>query len=520
MRKLWCCVPHTLTRRYTFLKVSIFILMEYILFTLNSFTVLHKGNTLYDCQFNDEPNNKRGEIFTSLIIGENGVGKSFLLKIISDFFRFVSRPTKSTQIKYERISASYNISDKLYEITKEKNNLSFKLNGNIVSRDEIEIPQKIIALSFMVNDKFSFVSDRESSLHEEVVEEKYKYLGVRATSNATYTSTIQKKLLSSILKILDDPKRVDSLNKVFDFVGLDSSIEIVYKLKRKTLFSRGVDNEFVKKKMNSVVRRKEFLRREILDGFEFTSEQLVEFIERLSHSNNVHNDYISFSLNTAKSSNSDFFEYNNYLKMMESLELIASPDIKFVKSDYFDFEHTSSGEKHFIFTMINLLSEIEDNSLIMIDEPELSLHPRWQMNYINLLKSVTTFFKSSHCLLASHSHFMVSDLNPESSSLLSLGKFYTNGVESRISKLIQYDTYAWSAENILYEVFNLRTTRNKYFESDIVSLLKLISESSHELEEVTRLHEKLSNYILNDNDPVNEILSQSKKYIESMANDK
>ena len=494
--------------------------MEYILFTLNSFTVFHKGNILYDCQFNDELKNKRKDIFTSLIIGENGVGKSFLLKIISDFFRFVSRPTKSTQIKYERVAVSYNISNDFYEIVKEKNTLSFKMNGNVISRDEIEIPNKIIALSFMVNDKFSFVSDRENSSYEEVIEERYKYLGVRATSNATYTSTIQKKLLSSILKILDDPDRVDSLNKVFDFVGLNSSIEIVYKLKRKTLFSRGIDNDFVKKRMSSVLHRKEFLRRETLDGFEFTPEQLVRFIDRLSNSNNVSNNYISFSLNTANSSNYDFFDFNKYLKMMESLELIASPDIKFVKSDYFDFEHTSSGEKHFIFTMINLLSEIEDNSLILIDEPELSLHPRWQMNYINLLKSVTTFFKSSHCLLASHSHFMVSDLNPDSSSLLSLDKSYINGIESRISKLIQYDTYAWSAENILYEVFNLRTTRNKYFESDIVSLLKLISQNSHDLEEISRLHEKLSGYILNSNDPVNEILSQSKKYIESVVYDK
>ncbi len=77
--------------------------MEYILFTLNSFTVLHKGNTLYDCQFNDEPNNKRGEIFTSLIIGENGVGKSFLLKIISDFFRFFQICFSSYQIHTNKV---------------------------------------------------------------------------------------------------------------------------------------------------------------------------------------------------------------------------------------------------------------------------------------------------------------------------------------------------------------------------------------------------------------------------------
>ena len=59
----------------------------------------------------------------------------------------------------------------------------------------------------------------------------------------------------------------------------------------------------------------------------------------------------------------------------------------------------------------------------------------------------------------------------------------------RACRLVDYDTYAWSAENILYEVFGLRTTRNYYFERDLRELLSLISKTrDKENVELARAH--------------------------------
>jgi HEPN domain-containing protein len=88
-----------------------------------------------------------------------------------------------------------------------------------------------------------------------------------------------------------------------------------------------------------------------------------------------------------------------------------------------------------------------------------------------------------------------------------------------VSKLIPYDTYSWSAENILYEVFKLRTTRNSYFEHDLTNLLKMVSEKSTETENIFQLQEKLEKYVFNESDPVNVILSQSRSYLESLKHD-
>lgn len=51
-------------------------------------------------------------------------------------------------------------------------------------------------------------------------------------------------------------------------------------------------------------------------------------------------------------------------------------------------EDLSSGEQHFIVQAITLLMKAEPGALIMIDEPELSYHPAWQMDYLKNLKRI------------------------------------------------------------------------------------------------------------------------------------
>ena len=68
----------------------------------------------------------------------------------------------------------------------------------------------------------------------------------------------------------------------------------------------------------------------------------------------------------------------------------------------------------------NIFNNISRNSIVLIDEPEISLHPNWQIKYISFLKKVFAEYNSCHFIIASHSHYMVSDLNPENSSLITV----------------------------------------------------------------------------------------------------
>ena len=49
------------------------------------------------------------------------------------------------------------------------------------------------------------------------------------------------------------------------------------------------------------------------------------------------------------------------------------------------FDNCSSGEKHILFAFVGILNQIKDNSLILIDEPEISLHPEWQIKFAEVL---------------------------------------------------------------------------------------------------------------------------------------
>lgn len=477
------------------------------MFSLEKFKIKHKSSVIYDCNFGDEFSNSRENIFTTLIIGENGVGKSYLLRTILDFFRFAMKDDATNFFKYENSQVEYSINSTRYKVIKKLGKTSYFKNEKESDYQEMQFPSRMLNLSFMVNDKFSFSSN---------LDDKYRYLGVRSTSNATYTSSIQKKLLSSFLTCFKEQHRLDSLNKVLSFIGLTTKVEVVYKIRRKTLLTKAINESVLHKKISDLFKRKQYVNKKYKD-IDYSVDRILRFIDELK-SNKYHTkEHLSFNFDTSEDSNKHNFSELELLEFLEFLEFISTPDIKFAKDESFNFEHTSSGEKHFIFTMINLIANIEDNSLVLIDEPELSLHPRWQMQYIRLLKDILKKYSGSHCILASHSHFMVSALEPKSSSLMSLTNIVDGDVKGRVSNLIGYSTYAWSAENILYEVFQLRTARNYYFESDMAELLKLISNQSGDIERIKLLNEKLSGYVFDSKDPINSILQSAKSYIERVS---
>ena len=65
-------------------------------------------------------------------------------------------------------------------------------------------------------------------------------------------------------------------------------------------------------------------------------------------------------------------------------------------------ENLSSGEQHFVIQLITLIIKAGQGSLILIDEPELSYHPAWQMDYLKNLKLIANV-RQYQFILATHS---------------------------------------------------------------------------------------------------------------------
>jgi AAA domain, putative AbiEii toxin, Type IV TA system len=66
----------------------------------------------------------------------------------------------------------------------------------------------------------------------------------------------------------------------------------------------------------------------------------------------------------------------------------------------------SSGEQHQLILIFDLLFEVKEDSLILIDEPELSLHVAWQKTFIESLSRIIAL-NGMDVLLATHSPALV-----------------------------------------------------------------------------------------------------------------
>ncbi len=68
----------------------------------------------------------------------------------------------------------------------------------------------------------------------------------------------------------------------------------------------------------------------------------------------------------------------------------------------------SSGEQHQIVLLYELLFKITEDSLILIDEPELSLHVAWQVKFLRDLQQITSVVPFD-VLIATHSPQIIND---------------------------------------------------------------------------------------------------------------
>ncbi|MEZ8970032.1 AAA family ATPase [Vibrio cyclitrophicus] len=77
-----------------------------------------------------------------------------------------------------------------------------------------------------------------------------------------------------------------------------------------------------------------------------------------------------------------------------------SPDGKM--TDEYDFHSLSSGEQHLIILFFKFIFIFNNNEIVLIDEPELSLHISWQNELINDINQITQGTKNK-VLIATHS---------------------------------------------------------------------------------------------------------------------
>ena len=410
-------------------------------FLLKRFKVIDKGVTIIDISFSSSNAEMNSSLYTSLILGKNGSGKSFLFKQLIKAFRcLINLKSGHSRIHYrfESFILEYYLNGDTYRFERTAGQgIEVFRSGSPVEKNDFDLPDRIIAAAFTVNDKYIFGENNP-----------YIYLGVRSAANNTYTSSITKKIAENLIDCLADNNRFSMIERVLSELDFDLGVTIV------------------------------------------TTED--------DKNPKYH------KINSSEEARAWHFEYV-FLNKLNVTNMIL-----YRSGNEIELDDCSSGERHVLFSLIGIIKEINTNSLILIDEPELSLHPEWQIRYISWLSKVFENYPSCHFLLASHSHYLVSSLRPEASSLI---KMSCNGNGSYSGNMVDYSTYAWSAESVIYEIFETRTSRNYYFLNDLMKLQKLLNchdVSVSKFNEINSLIKKLEKYEFHEADPLRELIQRAK----------
>lgn len=440
----------------------------------------------------------------SLIVGRNGVGKSYLFRAFIEFFVdfkwFVrsesKRPYSNSRYRIRRLR--YILGAHEYEIIREGNGFITKIDENETSANDIFIP-RIVAAHFGLYDRFPIKRDRYDV-------DFYSYVGTKAGGNFISTNNIITHMLFSLCEDREE-KVVKRMAQAFSKVGYDPKVTIKIRLREADEINSFETFRFRLDMQLQSVSSSMFNASLLKKIGAYTLRQkkdLYNTYKKLKKSSEIVlnlNNYGSFEENRVYFSN---------VYILKQIQLISKLNYLFYSESIpRDCNSLSSGEINMLATIVSVASCIDDYPvLILLDEPELNQHPNWQMSIINQLYAIFGDF-TNHLLIASHSHFLVSDLPGKKSVVLQLN-YSDNGL---ISKILTESTYGWSAEQVLLEVFQTGTDRNMYLGNMIGTLLDKIKKRELDSASVKEQLEFLMSVSenLKDFDPLKKIITSLNK---------
>lgn len=170
----------------------------------------------------------------------------------------------------------------------------------------------------------------------------------------------------------------------------------------------------------------------------------------------------------------------------------------------------SSGEQCLFLLFMGIISSIEDNALICIDEPEISLHPQWQERFVDILSESFSSYHGCHFLIATHSPLIVSDISAKNCCVYDMA---TN-------TLVDATPYGErSSDYQLATLFHNPGNNNEYLLSQVIEVLDEISQLNEITSEIKTKAHLLLRYkpSLAEGDKVKRLLSILGQTLEAFA---
>lgn len=160
------------------------------------------------------------------------------------------------------------------------------------------------------------------------------------------------------------------------------------------------------------------------------------------------------------------------------------------------FEYLSSGYKTCIFIILGIIKEIEFrfknkplcasqfDGVVLIDEIDMHLHPTWQAELIQTLK---TIFPKIQLIVTTHSPSILQSL--EKDEIIALGLDEVGNTFVKELYLGEYGLQGWTLEEILQDVMGMPSTTSEVFKETMAAFDKAMMEEN--ISEIKKNYELL-----------------------------
>ena len=151
----------------------------------------------------------------------------------------------------------------------------------------------------------------------------------------------------------------------------------------------------------------------------------------------------------------------------------------------FNINDLSSGEKQLFLRTLSIKMLEPKNSIILIDEPELSLHPKWQQRIIEVYKKIG---ENNQIIIATHSPHILGSVSNE--NIFILYRDEKGKIEAKTGDEL-YSSYGQPVDRVLKDIMGLESVRTPKIEKDLEELRKLVDEDKYATKEFKEKYNEL-----------------------------
>jgi len=309
----------------------------------------------------------------------------------------------------------------------------------------------------------------------------YTCIGISQTKMYTARTLTRHTLEDALYRLAENESMISTLFQILHNLGYKSNFHLKYRANsamnklREIVRTHGADalKSELRRAGYTASRAFESIFSKLASGEGY--DLVASAIEISSNFQTSENHY-ELNFNFYEKNINDFAVFQSFA-LLRRLGLMKLDGFFLIDEKYsapMDVTQTSSGQQQMLCSMLSLASALRDDSIVLIDEPELSLHPTWQYLYMDSLFAVLKQFQGCHVLIATHSPLIVQQGSKNGADVIQL-----NGGSSAPKPNFDLNIDAsQSIESTLIDVFKTPVTDSVYLANEVLSAVVSAEEDS------------------------------------------